>query len=189
MPPTVCREVATIEEQGRGWLQPEKVARLAESVRSAGIAVLEGAIPTADLDHLALRMDFDSAHQVVTSKWKERRGFGSTEDHDELEGGHAQQGLPRSAPWVLPSIVSNPLIEQCAIALLGPCYFQTNNGNTNLPGSGTQPLHVVRPGPPSCCCGAAPSDRHPRRTLAGTWTSRASRSRSVASASSSRCGT
>ena len=148
MPPTVCREAATPEEQGRGWLEPEKVARLAESVRSAGIAVLEGAIPTADLDHLALRMDFDSAHQVVTSKWKERRGFGSTEDHDELEGGHAQQGLPRSAPWVLPSIVSNPLIEQCAIALLGPCYFQTNNGNTNLPGSGTQPLHVVRPRPP-----------------------------------------
>ena len=61
---------------------------------------------------------------------------------------HAQQGLPRSAPWVLPSIVSNPLIEQCAIALLGPCYFQTNNGNTNLPGSGTQPLHVVRPRTP-----------------------------------------
>ena len=55
MPPTVCREVATIEEQRRGWLGPEKVARLAESVRSAGIAVLEGAIPTADLDHLAVQ--------------------------------------------------------------------------------------------------------------------------------------
>ena len=140
--PCVCREVATDREQRRGWLDPRKVERLAESVRSAGIAILERAIPTADLDFLALRMDFDSAHQIVTSKWKERRSFGSTEAHDELNGGHAQQGLPRTAPWVLPSIVSNPLLEQCAIALLGSCYLQTNNGNTNLPGSGTQPLHV-----------------------------------------------
>ena len=118
------------------------MARKSASVRSAGIAVLENAIPAADLDFLALRMDLDSAHQIVTSKWKERRGFGSTENHEELTGGHAQQGLPRSAPWVLPSTVSNPLLEQCALALLGPCYLQTNNGNTNLPGSGTQPLHV-----------------------------------------------
>ena len=125
-PPTLCREAATEAEQARGWLANDKVARLAEGVRAAGIAVLEVAIPTADLDHLALRMDFDSAHQIATSKWKERRGFGSTEDHDELQGGHAQQGLPRSAPWVLPSIVSNQLLEQCALALLGPCYFQTN---------------------------------------------------------------
>ena len=140
--PHVCREVATTREQQRGWLDADKVERLAESVRTAGIAVLEGAIPPSDLDFLAIRMDFDSAHQVVTRKWKERRSFGSTEAHSELNGGHAQQGLPRTAPWVLPSIVSNPLLEQCAIALLGPCYFQTNNGNTNLPGSGTQPLHV-----------------------------------------------
>ena len=131
-----------MREQQRGWLDTDKVERLAASVRTAGIAVLERAIPTSDLDFLALRMDYDSANQIVTSKWKERRGFGSTEAHDELSGGHAQQGLPRTAPWVLPSIVCNPLLEQCAIALLGPCYFQTNNGNTNLPGSGTQPLHV-----------------------------------------------
>lgn len=138
----VCREAATTHEQRRGWLDPDKVARLAESVLATGVAVLEDVVPTADLDFLALRMDFDSAHQLVSSKWKERRAFGSREEHEQLGGGHAQQGLPRTAPWVLPSIVSNPFLEQCAIALLGPCYFQTNNGNTNLPGSGTQPLHV-----------------------------------------------
>ena len=79
-----------------GYLAPEKVQRLVDGVREAGIAVLERCIPQSDLDYLALRMDFDAAHQAVTAKWKERGGFGSTEAHDGLVGGHAQQGLPRT---------------------------------------------------------------------------------------------
>lgn len=56
--------------------------------------------------------------------------------------GHLQLGLPRMGQWMEPSLVRNPFVEQVAAALLGRCAFSFCSGNTNTPGSGTQPMHA-----------------------------------------------
>ena len=77
--------------------------------------MVENVIPDAILDHLAARLDFDAAHQVASAaKYGERGVFGH---------GHLQMGLPRCAPWVAPEVVVNPILEQCAAAVLGPCFL------------------------------------------------------------------
>lgn len=46
---------------------------------------------------------------------------------------------------VLPEVVANPILEQLAVALLGEpdeLFLAFFNGNTNIPGSGTQLLCV-----------------------------------------------
>ena len=125
----IVREATSREERVRGFLAGEKLARLVEGFIRDGVAVLEGAIPHKDLDALAIRMDYDSAHRHAVQQ-------NYTRSH-----GHLQQGTPRTAPWVLPSLVSNPLIEQIAIAVLGDAYLTFYNGNTALPGSVPQLLH------------------------------------------------
>jgi hypothetical protein len=97
--------------------------------------VVEDLIPGPVLDHLAVRLDFDAAHQVTSEqKYAERGVFGH---------GHLQMGLPRCAPWVAEEVVANPIMEQCAAAILGPCFLGFYNGNTNTPQSDqAQPMHA-----------------------------------------------
>ena len=114
-------------------------------------------------------MDFDAAHQFVMREDK----AGLPNRGGSSPGGHLQQGVPRTGEWVLPSLVCSPLLEQLAIELLrGPCFLSGLNGNTNLPGSGTQGLHSDvgwrlqsvadaaaegEPWPPEADCQLAPS--------------------------------
>jgi hypothetical protein len=70
-------------------------------------------------------------------------------------------GVPRAAPYVAKEICANPILEQLAVALLlgsasggvtgettgepvnpGEIFLAFFNGNTNIPGSGTQLLHT-----------------------------------------------
>ena len=108
--------------------------------RARAQAVVEDAIPERVLDHLAYRLDFDAAHQVASEqKYQERGVFGH---------GHLQLGVPRCAPWVHGEVVANPILEQLAAAVLGPCFLGFYNGNTNTPQSGaafdnhSQPMHA-----------------------------------------------
>ena len=56
--------------------------------------------------------------------------------------GHLQQGPPPFAPYIFRDVVANPYVIQVTKELLGPgLYNNFYNGNTNCPGSTTQPLH------------------------------------------------
>jgi len=95
-------------------------------------------VPAHALDALQARMDYDAAHQSVELKWEERGARSGA-------GGHLQMGVPRMAPFVQKELVSNPIIEQLAVVLLGEpreVFLAFFNGNTNVPGSGTQLLHT-----------------------------------------------
>ncbi len=107
-------------------------------MRGSRYCTIGNVIPTRALDVLQARMDYDAAHQSVELKWEER-GVRSG------AGGHLQMGVPRMAPFVPQEIVANPIIEQLAVALLGEpreVFLAFFNGNTNIPGSGTQLLHT-----------------------------------------------
>ena len=129
------RYAVSAAEWASGGLEPAKLARLARSFARDGAVVLENCLPHAVLDALSRRMDTDAAHQLAESKWEERGARGA--------GGHLQQGPPRRAPYVHREIVANMFLEQAATAALGggDCFFSFYNGNTNIPGSGTQQLH------------------------------------------------
>lgn len=79
---------------------------------------------------------------------------------------HLQQSPPRHAPWVTAGWVANPIIEQIATAVLGEgCYVSYCDGNTALPGSGYQSLHIDSPSPwPTASAAAAAGEAFPART-------------------------
>ena len=126
--------VVSSEEWAAGLLGEGKVTAVVKAVAERGLCVVENIIPDEVLDHLAARLDYDAAHQVASKhKFEERGVFGH---------GHLQLGLPRCAPWVKPEIVANPILEQLAVAILGPCFLGFYNGNTNTPDSThPQPMH------------------------------------------------
>ena len=66
----VVREAVSAQELAQGYLSEEKLARLVGGWHEHGLAILESVIPTSDLDRLAVRMDFDTAHQYVARKDK-----------------------------------------------------------------------------------------------------------------------
>ena len=77
-------------------------------------------------------MDADSQILINAEKWG---GAGRLI-------GHLQQGPPPYAPYIFRDIVANPYVVQVTQELLGPgIYNNFYNGNTNSPGSTTQPLH------------------------------------------------
>jgi hypothetical protein len=96
-------------------------------------ATLLGVLPHAALNSIARRLDFDAAAQVATSRDRLRGVFGH---------GHLQLGLPRTGEWMEPELVRNSFVEQVAVVLLGRCALSFCSGNTNVPGSSTQPMHA-----------------------------------------------
>jgi ectoine hydroxylase-related dioxygenase (phytanoyl-CoA dioxygenase family) len=120
------------EEIAAGKLSSAHLNRAVEAIRTAGYTVLENVVSHAHLDVLRERMDEDSQKLIAAQKWG---GAGRLP-------GHLQQGPPPFAPYVFPDIVANPFVIQVTRELLGEgLYNSFYNGNTNCPGSGTQPLH------------------------------------------------
>ncbi|MXZ00408.1 phytanoyl-CoA dioxygenase family protein [Candidatus Poribacteria bacterium] len=102
------------------------------AIRVNGYVVLENIINHEHLDILRERMDADSQILIKAEKWGGAGGL----------KGHLQQGPPPYAPYIFRDIVANPYVVQVTKALLGPgLYNNFYNGNTNCPGSTTQPLH------------------------------------------------
>ena len=97
-----------------------------------GYVVLENIVNPEHLDILRERMDADAQVLIKAEKWGGAGGL----------KGHLQQGPPPFAPYIFRDIVANPYVIQVTKALLGPgLYNNFYNGNTNCPGSTTQPLH------------------------------------------------
>ena len=121
------------EEAGeRGCLDAAKVERIAAAFVDVGLVSIANVLPLEVCDSLREQMDHDSAHMAAQRMWVRAPG-------------HLQQGLPRIGPCVPREVVANPIIEQLAFAILGPCHISFFNGNSNLPGSSPQILHCDGP--------------------------------------------
>ena len=117
-------------------ISPRRLKQTVEAIRRDGYVVIENAVPHEPLDMLQEKMDQDSRILIDREQWG---GAGQLK-------GHLQQGPPPFTPFVFREIVANPFVIQVNTALLGEGIFNSfYNGNTNCPGSGTQPLH--RDGP------------------------------------------
>jgi hypothetical protein len=115
-----------------GKMSPEHLDQAVRALRTDGYVILESIVSPRHLDLLREQMDEDSQKLISVKKWG---GAGQIK-------GHLQQGPPRSAPYVFADVVSNPFVIQVTKGLLGEGVFNSfYNGNTNSPGSGTQPLH------------------------------------------------
>ncbi len=103
-----------------------------KAFRVDGYVILENVVSHEHLDILRERMDADSQILIDAGKWG---GAGKLK-------GHLQQGPPPFAPYIFRDVVANPYVIQVTKELLGPgLYNNFYNGNTNCPGSTTQPLH------------------------------------------------
>ena len=120
------------EELAAGKLTDAHVEKAITAIRVDGYVILENVINHDHLDMLRERMDADSQILINAKKWG---GAGKLI-------GHLQQGPPPYAPYIFRDIVANPYVVQVTQELLGPgLYNNFYNGNTNCPGSTTQPLH------------------------------------------------
>ena len=120
------------EELAAGKLTDAHVEQAVQAIRVDGYVILENVIKHEHLDMLRERMDADSQILINAEKWG---GAGRLK-------GHLQQGPPPYAPYIFRDIVANPYVVQVTKELLGPgLYNNFYNGNTNCPGSTTQPLH------------------------------------------------
>ena len=119
-------------ERAAGKMSGAHLNEALKAIREEGYVVLEEIVSHAHLDLLRERMDEDSRKLIAADKWG---GAGRVKVH-------LQQGPPPFAPYVFPDIVANPFVVQVTQELLGAgVYNSFYNGNTNCPGSGTQPLH------------------------------------------------
>lgn len=120
------------EERSAEALSPAHLDQAVAAVRDEGFVVLEDIIAHDLLDQLRERMDQDSQRLIAAERWGGAGGL----------PGHLQQGPPPFAPFVHRDIVANPCVIQVSHALLGDGLFNNfYSGNSNCPGSGTQPLH------------------------------------------------
>ena len=120
------------EEKIEETLSEAHLAQAIEAIQTQGFVVLADVIAHTHLDMLHERMLADSQELLAAKRWG---GAGQVQ-------GHLQQGTPPFAPYVFSDIVANPYAIQVTKAILGAgVYNRFYNGNTNCPGSGTQPLH------------------------------------------------
>lgn len=103
-----------------------------EAIQDDGYVVIEQVVEHDHLDTLKARMDEDSARLIEAEKWG---GAGR-------QPGHLQQGPPPYDPFMFADVVVNPVAIQVTREMLGDGFYcGFYNGNTNTPGSTTQPLH------------------------------------------------
>ncbi len=120
------------EELAAEKLTDAHVEQAVNAISVDGYIILENVVNHEHLDVLRERMDADSQILIEAEKWG---GAGRL-------AGHLQQGPPPCAPYIFTDIVANPYVVQVTQELLGPgLYNNFYNGNTNCPGSITQPLH------------------------------------------------
>ena len=122
----------TQDERAAGELDEDSLAKAIEAIREDGYVVIEQVVDHAFLDVLRVCMDEGSAKLIAAEKWG---GAGRLR-------GHLQQGPPPFVPFLSSDVVANPYAVQIAKDMLGPGFYCSfYNGNTNTPGSDTQPIH------------------------------------------------
>ena len=126
-------EVTSTEIDNR-QLTAEHLSQTLQSIQKDGFVILGQVIPTHLLDMLFERMMVDLDTLLNSSDRVLPVNF---------VPGHLQQDAPPFAPYIFPELVANPLVVQVTQSILGlgvkNTYF---SGNTNLPGSGIQPVHT-----------------------------------------------
>jgi hypothetical protein len=136
----LAEEAVSCAEAAAGWLASSKVCSLSEAFARDGVCVLTNVIPGHVLDTAARRLDYDAALMVAQGVGAKERGE-TDASFGGARGRHLEVGLPRDATYSFPEVLSNPIIEQCVHAFLGPAFVRYWCGNTACPGSGVQPLH------------------------------------------------
>lgn len=122
----------TQDEYAAHKLADDTLAAAVEAIDTDGYVVLGNVIDPAVLDALKPKLDDDTEELLRRGKWG---GAGH-------RPGHLQQAMPRSKQHIHPELVTNPLIIGVTAAVLGEgVHNHFYNGNTNMPGSQTQPLH------------------------------------------------
>lgn len=122
----------TAAERGAGRFAEAAVRRAVTALRTDGFVVLDDVVAHAHLDRLRERMTRDlekiRALPVVPHNFV---------------WGNIQQTPPPDAGLVFRDVVANPFVCQVTRALLGRGAFNDClTGNSNVPGSGLQPVHV-----------------------------------------------
>jgi len=125
-------------ERTAGSIDPNKLANILGDISTNGYAVITDLVSedTRRLLMASVREEAESIH-----------GSGELTPHEKHTGaGHLQLGLSRRAPYVQPDLVANPLVEHIVASVLGEhAWLGFYNGNINMPGSTSQPLHYDRP--------------------------------------------
>lgn len=116
-----------------GKLNQENLQSALDAIQETGFAILKDIVRHDHLDILRDKMTEDSLRMIQDERWG---GSGRTK-------GHLQQGPPPLEPYVFPDVAANPIVEHVTSSLFGSGAFNSfYNGNTNTPGSETQPLHM-----------------------------------------------
>jgi hypothetical protein len=112
---------------------PFSIREAKQAIEDSGVVILKNAVPVAVIDRLRERMEPDTERLFARGTWG---GAGKIR-------GHLQQVPPRSAPFVDPHIVSNPVVMELLRSVLGEGFFLSlYSANVNTPGSVAQQVHA-----------------------------------------------
>lgn len=122
----------TPEEHATESLTDAHLKQALDAIRTDGYVVLNAVVAHEHLDLLCERMTED-LEKIMNAP---------APPHNFVWG-NVQQDPPPFPPYVFRDIVVNPWVVQVSKALLGEKVFNNfYSGNTNLPGSSLQPVHV-----------------------------------------------
>jgi hypothetical protein len=122
----------TGHELASGLLRPEPLEAACAAMRRDGIVILGVVVEREHLDALRERMMADL--EVVLSR---------PDRPDNFLPGNVQQDPPPFPPYLFEDVLANPMALAVSRALLGlEVHNDFYSGNTNLPGSQAQPVHV-----------------------------------------------
>ncbi len=120
------------EERVNGEMSETHLNQAVRAIREEGYLILSDVISHTHLNLLHEKMNAD-LHTLMTA---------SVLPVNFVKG-HLQQDPPPFAPYVFRDVVANPWVMQISRQVLGEGGFNScYTGNTNCPGSGTQPVHV-----------------------------------------------
>ncbi len=120
------------KERFSGRMSREHRDAAVEAVHRDGLIVLNGVVETAHLDLLGAKMEKDVERILELDR-----------PPYQFVVGHVQQDPPPFEPYLFGDVLHNDMVVEVTRAVLGDgvtnCFY---SGNTNLPGSGHQPVHV-----------------------------------------------
>ena len=122
----------TAAERAAGRFDTGAVQRAVRALRDDGFVVIDDVVDHDHLDRLRGRMsdDLDKIRALPPVP-------------HNFVWGNIQQNPPPDAGLVFRDVMANPFVCQVTRELLGPGAFNDYlSGNTNVPGSGLQPVHV-----------------------------------------------
>src|SRR4051812_17231884 len=122
----------TGHELASGLMRPDHGEAASAAMRRDGIVIPGGVGARGHLDALRQRMMADL--EVILAR---------PDRPDNFLPGNVQQDPPPFPPYLFEDVLANPMAVAISRALLGPgVHNDFYSGNTNLPGSQAQPVHV-----------------------------------------------